>query len=428
MSHFIRRASFASVQGGERSGTSGRATVQATGLRWPRLAFGRLSCAACLCLTSASALAQQRPLEPAPGWRALPASSEPGLGSSERAALAKSGVSLTPEQQPYALVPPLPPLELTREPNVPPSEPALGAGRYYQLEPGRTPPVNKPLFSKEVGLGIIAGIYGVVYTWTYFAWYKNRATTEDIVFEDEGLFGPDTYAGGNDKLGHAWGNYIINRWTANVLATGGWGPGERSLISTSTTMAFFTMIELKDGYHKGFGFSWWDMAANTVGNGLAVAMNLSPRLDDMFDFKVYYLPTRSYLRSLTQRGVVDAGEDYSGQLFTLTYHLTSSDAVKRAPALQWLRFLDVYLGFQSKNYLPKPVSPNTDRLQELSFGVALNVQHLLDVAYDWYERPRGHVHSSLRFFLEGFGIPYTNQYLIKYQKNNGPAPPDPESE
>lgn len=300
------------------------------------------------------------------------------------------------------------------------SEPAYG------FQPLRTPPVNKPLYSKAVGLGMIAGLYGVVYTWTYFAWYKNRATTEDIVWNSEGLFGPDTYAGGSDKLGHMWGNYIISRWTANVLATGGWEPLPRTLISTSTTTAFFTMIELKDGYHKGFGFSWWDIAFNTAGNALAAGMILVPRLDEMFDFKVYYLPTRAYLRSLTQRGVVDAGEDYSGQKFTLAYHLTSIDAIKRNPSLQWLRYLDITLGYQSKNYLPKPVSPNTDRLQEITLGVAFDFQHLLDVIYDWDQSPRGHVHSSLRFFLEGFGVPYTNPYLLKYQINNGPAPPEEE--
>jgi hypothetical protein len=288
-------------------------------------------------------------------------------------------------------------------------------------------PINRPLYSKELGLGMIVGLYGTVYTWTYFAWYKNRGTVDDIVFNSEGLFGADTYAGGSDKMGHAWGNYIINRWTANILATGGWKPLERSLIATGTTMAFFTMIELKDGYHRGFGFSWYDMAFNTWGNGLAVAMTLVPRLDEMFDFKVYYLPTRAYLRSLTQRGVVDAGEDYSGQNFTLAYHLTSIDSVKREPALQGLRYVDLTLGFQSRNYLPKPESPNTSRRQELTVGVAFNFQHLLDVAYDHYESPRSHAHSSLRFFLEGFGVPYTNPYLFKFQKKNGPAPPEDEA-
>src|SRR5690606_35021408 len=153
---------------------------------------------------------------------------------------------------------------------------------------------------------------------------------------------------------------------------------ERAIISTAGTMAFFTMIELKDGYHKGFGFSWWDMLFNAAGNAAAVAAIVSPRLDEMFDFKVYYLPTRSYLKSLTQHGVVNAGEDYSGQTFTFAYHLTSIDAVKRQPSLQFLRFVDLTLGFGTRNYLPEPEGSSTPRMQEVTFGMALNVQHILD--------------------------------------------------
>lgn len=308
--------------------------------------------------------------------------------------------------------------------NEPQAQPVPAVSAQHQVLPApvRTPPRNRPLYSREAGLAIVAGIHATVYTWTYFAWYKNRATTESMVYNSEGLFGPDTYAGGADKMGHAWGNYIINRWTANILATGGWYPWERAIISTAGTMAFFTMIELKDGYHRGFGFSWWDMLFNAAGNAAAVAAILSPRLDEMFDFKVYYLPTRSYLKSLTQHGVVNAGEDYSGQTFTFAYHLTSIDAVKREPSLQFLRFLDLTLGFGTRNYLPEPEGSSTERVQEVTFGIALDVQHVLDVLYDWYEPPRGHVHSSLRFFLEGFGVPYTNPYLFRYQKFNGPAP------
>lgn len=285
-------------------------------------------------------------------------------------------------------------------------------------------PVVEPLYPKWVGLTVVGGVFASVYTWTYFAWYKNRATVDDIVWNSEGLFGPNTYAGGSDKLGHMWGNYIINRWTANIMDGAGWDEVPSVIVSTSLTSAFFAMIEIKDGYHRGFGFSWWDMAFNTAGNALAVAMVMSPRLDDMFDFKVYYLPTHLYLSSLKNRGVVDAGEDYSGQTFVVAYHLDSIPAVAKDSDLEPLRYVDLYAGYRSRGYLPTPKSTDTDRIQELSFGVAFNVQYLLDVAFGRYERPRNHVHSSMRFFLEGFGVPYTNTHLVRYQKNNGPGPPD----
>lgn len=285
---------------------------------------------------------------------------------------------------------------------------------------------NPPFYSKPVAVGIVGGIWGVVYTWTYFAWYRHRATTGDLVYNSEGLFGGDTYAGGSDKLGHMWGNYIMNRWTSNLMEAGGWSPLVSAVVSTTATTGFFTMIEIKDGYHQGFGFSWYDVAFNLAGNALAVGTILSPKLDDMFDFKVYYLPTRKYLRSLVRHGVVDAGEDYSGQTYVLAYHLDSIDAVRQDPELQVLRYLDLTLGFRSANYLPKPEGHDTHRYQELSLGVAFNFQHLIDALYGRDTPPRGHGQGSLRFINEGFGVPYTNRPLFSYRKNNGPAPEEPE--
>src|SRR5687767_7635314 len=51
-------------------------------------------------------------------------------------------------------------------PTAPSAPPPDHAPQSYQ--PLRTPPVNQPLYSKAVGLGMIGGLYGVVYTWTYF--------------------------------------------------------------------------------------------------------------------------------------------------------------------------------------------------------------------------------------------------------------------
>lgn len=297
-----------------------------------------------------------------------------------------------------------------------------------QLKPRTTAasPQLEPLYPGLVGVALVGGSYAILNTWTYFAWYRKRAGTEHIVFRDEGLFGPDTYAGGSDKLGHFWVNYIMTRLTANTLEAGGWGVLPSTVVGFGLSQAYFTMIELKDGYHKGYGFSWWDMGFNAAGSLLGGALALCPVLDDWFDFKVYYLPTRAYLRSLIEHGVVNAGEDYSGQTFTLAYHLVSIESLKHDPVLRWLRYLDVTLNYRSKNYLPKPERPNTDRYQELSLGAAFNFQHLIDVLFDRDTRPRGHGQGSLRFANEAFGMPYTNPALLTLRRNNGPAPSEQE--
>lgn len=277
------------------------------------------------------------------------------------------------------------------------------------------------LYSKPAGLAILGGMYAGVYTWTYFAWYKERATTGRVVFENEGLFGADTYAGGSDKLGHFWVNYYVNRISSKILQAGGWSPMFSASAATLTTMGFFTFIEFKDGYHEGFGFSWGDMAFNLGGNVLAGVMTNWPIVDDMFDFKVEYRPSKLYLRSLRNKGVIDGGEDYTGQTFMLTYHLSSLSSLRDHPLLGPARFLDVTLGYRSIHYLPKP-PVGTDRKQEISFGVAFNVQELIDLAFDRYREPRGYGHGALRFAFEGFNMPYSYVPLVRVQHNNGPKP------
>ena len=155
--------------------------------------------------------------------------------------------------------------------------------------------------------------YAATYTWAYFAWYRGRERTEHLVLENDGWFGANTYAGGADKLGHAWASYAANRLTTRMLRVGGWGELPSGFVGSVTSMGFFTFIEIKDGFNPGTGFSWGDLVFDAAGNALALAFETSPSLDAMFDFKVYYRPTDLYLQSLIERGVVDAGEDYSGQ-------------------------------------------------------------------------------------------------------------------
>jgi hypothetical protein len=282
----------------------------------------------------------------------------------------------------------------------------------------------EPLFNRTTSVLVVAGAFGALNTWTYFAWYKQRATSDHLIFNNEGWFGPDTYAGGSDKLGHFFACYFMTWLTANALAEGGWEPLPRALMGTVATQGFFTFIEFKDARHPHYGFSWGDMLFNVTGSAAALAMVNVPELDDMLDLRVDYIPSKLYFRRLKQRGAVNAGEDYTGQTYTIAYHLGSIPGVRSNPDLKWLRFLDVGFGYRAVNYLPKPEDPSTHRYQELTLLVGLNTQHVFDVLWDRYERPRGRVHGSLRFLNEMFGVPYSTAPLVKYRRDNGPAPDD----
>jgi hypothetical protein len=50
----------------------------------------------------------------------------------------------------------------------------------------------------------LASAYAGFGFWTWFAWYRERPRLSHWSLGGDGGFGIDTYAGGADKLGHAW--------------------------------------------------------------------------------------------------------------------------------------------------------------------------------------------------------------------------------
>ncbi|WP_428268767.1 DUF2279 domain-containing protein [Haliangium sp.] len=280
---------------------------------------------------------------------------------------------------------------------------------------------------KMVSAGVLGGINAAIYAWTYFAWYRPRQKYDNLVFLNEGWFGPDTYAGGADKLGHFFANYAFVRGSVAVLEAGGWDRRVATIASSAATLAFFTVIEIKDGYHQGFGFSFQDMTANVTGVALGALMTEWPALDRAIDVRIQYFPTRAFIRQLRDNGVVNAAEDYSGQAFMLAYHLGSIEPLRESRYMGWTRYFDVVAGYQARNYKPEPTEPGFPRQQELFFGITLDMQAVLGA---WSESLRpsspgwsGAVRTGADFF-EYFQIPYTTLKVVGLDRDNGMLPID----
>ena len=273
-------------------------------------------------------------------------------------------------------------------------------------------------WDRTLSLGAIGTAHAALYTFAYFAWYRGRNISDELVFRDEGYFGLDTYAGGADKLGHMFSNYALTRGTVQILRGGGWSPAVSNTAGAGLTLAFFTAIEFKDGYHEGFGFSWGDMTFNAMGIGLALAMENYLWVDRHFDFRVEYVPTKLFIDQLLNEGIVDAAEDYSGQTFILAHHLRAHRAVRQSEYFGWMTYMDVTVGFGSRNYLPKPIDPRAIRHQDLFLGVSLNVQEVIDQLFfeKRYER-KGGGYATQRFVTEILAVPFTNLPVITAERS-----------
>ena len=263
-----------------------------------------------------------------------------------------------------------------------------------------------PTEHRVASASAVAGVYAVFGTYAYFAWFHKAHEVPFFVVDDwrdEGPFAVHSYAGGADKFGHCWFNYILTRSTTELLVAGGWNRLGSSLVSASLAETAFTISEIKDGFI--WGFEVGDFAANVTGAALAVLLENSPTLDRLFDFRLAYFPSSDYrylVRSMPffQRGNgVDFTQDYSGQSYMLALHLRAIPVVKDQP---WAKFVDVVGGFETRGFDPMPQDASVAPRQIFYAGIAVNMQGILDALLpDSVGRRIGHG------FFEVVSLPYT---------------------
>jgi hypothetical protein len=249
-------------------------------------------------------------------------------------------------------------------------------------------PLEAPADHRWWAVGALGGIYVPLTVWAYFAWYYDKDNLPEFKFGGDGLFGQETYAGGADKLGHFWALMALSRGTTEILRAGGWSDTKAAIMASSLSFAFFFFVEIKDGYY--YEFSPGDLAANGLGSLASAALTLSPRLDELIDFRMQYFPSERFRPKLAD-GNVDVAEDYSGQTFLTALHLGALPGVKGTRAGEVLRFVDFTVGYETRGYRPHPPPTELwDRHQNLMVGLSLNMQGLVDATLHGGFRKVGH--------------------------------------
>jgi hypothetical protein len=249
----------------------------------------------------------------------------------------------------------------------------------------------------------LGGIYAGFTTWTYFAWYRKHKPLSEFRWGGDGWFGAKTYAGGADKLGHAWATMGLARAGTELLYQwGGYSRVTSTLVATALSELLFLGVEVKDGFYYEFSFS--DATGDTLGALAGAALSLSPRLDELFDFRVEYWPSHEYRRQF-DGGNVNIAEDYSGETYLLALHLGGIHALRDASWGGWSRFVDVAVGYGTRGYKPDPPGgePDYRHHQELSVGVSLNLQGVCDWLFEGRSRPAQKIgHGVFEMFNFGY--------------------------
>jgi hypothetical protein len=250
------------------------------------------------------------------------------------------------------------------------------------------------------GLGTL---YTALSVWAYLAWYHGVPELPAFTVSGDGWFGSETYAGGADKIGHFWSNYVITRASTRLLRSGGWSRLQASMIAGGMAAVFFTFVEVKDGFY--YQFSIGDAVGNTAGVALSFLLENVSAVDDLLDFRLEYRPSSEYVHNLLNGGDVNFAEDYSGQSYMLALHLSGAPRLTSSRWTSWARYVDVVAGFETRNYKPRPSEPDARRRQSLFVGASINLQHVLERAFGG--PPRHTAHRMGHAFFEVYSPPYT---------------------
>jgi len=212
------------------------------------------------------------------------------------------------------------------------------------------------------GIVLTVGAYGVRNWWNEDM--DSRPSTRH-----EGWFSQGTYAGGADKLGHAFITYAGTRLlTPGFEALG----NERShalRLAGWTSFGVMTGVEVVDSFSKKWRFSYEDVTFNAAGVALAVVMEKYPSIDALVDFRLLYRQSDDARRA----GDFDPIGDYSGQTYLLAFKADGLPALRDVPLV---RYVELLIGYGTRGYEP-PVEGNTDQQRRVYYGVGINLSRLL---------------------------------------------------
>ncbi|MFB6454860.1 DUF2279 domain-containing protein [Chitinophaga sp. Hz27] len=195
--------------------------------------------------------------------------------------------------------------------------------------------------------GATAVVYGSSLVALNAAWYKGYPKSSFHFFNDIHEWNQ------MDKMGHIFSAYFIGKYSREAWRWSGLPRKEQIWIGGLSGFAFQSVIEVLDGYSSEWGFSWSDMAANTIGSALLISQELawneqriqikfSSHLQSYDDPVLRDKARQLFGGSLPERIL----KDYNAQTYWLSVNVHSF-----AKTSNWPRWLNVAIGYGAEDML-----------------------------------------------------------------------------
>jgi len=146
-------------------------------------------------------------------------------------------------------------------------------------------------------------------------------------------------------------------------------------------LVFETPIEIFDGLYEGWGFSWWDMLANTFGTALFTVQEV------LFDeqiilMKFSYSPSGypKYHHILGETPIENFIFDYNGHTYWLSGNLERLTGIQKLPG--WLNIAIGYSGngmikeFENPEYYRGKPFPEIERYRQWLFSLDIDLSRI----------------------------------------------------
>ena len=190
-------------------------------------------------------------------------------------------------------------------------------------------------------IGAEAGIYTTGLSFLAFIWYKDHERVPFHWYDDSKGYLQ------MDKAGHAYGAYWESRAAYHALRWAGVNHKKALMFGGPAGLIFQTPIEIFDGLYEGWGFSWPDMAANSLGAAIFTAQQAIWD-DQRITMKFTYSPSiyPSYHSILGESYMESFFLDYNAHTYWLSANLKSLSGINGLPP-----WLNIALGYSANGMI-----------------------------------------------------------------------------
>ena len=184
---------------------------------------------------------------------------------------------------------------------------------------------KKRLTASSIGTGVIwsGSIIGLS-----AVWYKDYPKTSFHTFDDSQEWMQ------MDKMGHVFSAYHLSDKVSKLYRWAGLDRKKSAFIGAGVGWGYQMSFEFLDAQSAGWGFSWSDVGANTLGSGLFLSQELIWQ-EQYLKLKFSYSPSdyAQYRPSILGSNFSERLlKDYNGQTYWLTFSAGSIFPKSKIPA------------------------------------------------------------------------------------------------